>query len=523
MSAPNIPAGESTFSRDLLASCVVFLVALPLCMGIAIASGAPPAAGLLTGIIGGIVVGSISGCPLQVSGPAAGLAVIVYELIQKYGFETLAPIIVAAGFIQMAAGLLRVGQFFRAIAPAVVYGMLAGIGVLIFAAQFHVMVDDKPRDSGIRNLIAIPEAIYKGVLPVDGSVHHMAALVGIVTIGALLLWTKFAPQPVKWIPGALVGVLVGTGLAKALGTPIAYVNIPENLFSGIQFPTLETFARLGDWHLLLAALTLAFVASAETLLSATAVDQMHSGPRTSYDREIFSQGIGNTLAGLAGGLPMTGVIVRSATNVNAGAKTRLSAVLHGIWLLALVAAAPGVLRLIPTASLAAVLVYTGYKLVNPASIRLLLGYGRVPFAIYLITLFMIVATDLLTGIVAGLVVSLASVVYALSHMSIKVVHDRARRRYDVNLSGAATFIRMPKLIDTLDQLPADAEVHVHIRELNYIDHACMEAISKWEKKRAGGPAKTIVEWEELMEKYRTRNGISAREPDEQRVALEAAS
>jgi MFS superfamily sulfate permease-like transporter len=514
----DLQAKQGTLLQDALASVVVFLVALPLCMGIAIASGAPPAAGLLTGIIGGIIVGAFSGCALQVSGPAAGLAVIIYELIQKYGFETLGPIIVAAGVLQFIAGSLKVGQLFRAIAPAVVYGMLAGIGILIFAAQFHVMVDDAPRDSGIRNLLAIPEAIYKGVLPVDGSVHHLAALVGIVTIGVLLLWTKFAPAKLKWIPGALVGVLVATALARALGMPIAYVALPDNLLGGIQPPSIALFSRLADWHLLVAAATLGFVASAETLLSATAVDQMHQGPRTNYDRELRSQGIGNMLAGLVGGLPMTGVIVRSATNVAAGAKTRKSTMMHGLWLLLLVAAAPGVLRLVPTASLAAVLVYTGYKLVNPQNVRRLLSYGGMPVATYTITVIMIVATDLLTGILSGLAVSLASVIYALSHMSIKVKHDTVRRRIDVHLHGAATFIRMPHLIDTLEKLPNDIEAHVHIQELGYIDHACMEAISSWEKKRNERSATTIVEWDELMAKYRSDNQIPSRQEETMAVA-----
>jgi len=518
---PTTSVKQGTFSQDLLASFVVFLVALPLCMGIAIASGAPPAAGLITGIIGGIVAGSFSGCPLQVSGPAAGLAVIVYELIQKHGLEMLGPIIVVAGLLQIVAGVFRVGQFFRAIAPAVVYGMLAGIGVLIFAAQFHVMMDDAPRENGIRNLLAIPEAIYKGLLPVDGSVHHVAALVGIVTIAALLLWTKFAPQKIKWIPGALVGVLAGTGLAKALGTPISYVNIPENIFSGIQFPTLDIFGRMGEWQFLLAAITLAFVASAETLLSATAVDQMHDGPRTNYDRELLSQGVGNALCGFAGGLPMTGVIVRSATNVAAGAKTRMSAILHGVWLLVLVAAAPSVLRMVPTASLAAVLVYTGYKLVNPANVRRLVNYGGMPVAIYAITVVMIVAADLLTGIIAGLAISLASVIYGLSHMSVRVDRNSDGRRFDVHLSGAATFIRMPKLVDALDQLPADAEVRLHIQGLDYIDHACIEAISSWEKQRTERPGKTVVEWDQLMAKYRTRDAGGLRNEREKEMALEA--
>lgn len=512
MPSKRIPQ-QGTLAQDTLASVVVFLVALPLCMGIAIASGAPPAMGLITGIIGGIVAGSLSGCPLQVSGPAAGLAVIVYELIQKYGMEMLGPILVVAGILQLIAGATKIGQLFRAIAPAVVYGMLAGIGVLIFAAQFHVMVDDKPRENGLRNLLAIPEAIYKGTLPVDGSVHHLAALIGIVTIAALLLWAKFAPAKLKWVPGALVGVLVATVLAKSLGMPIAYVNIPDNLLGGIRLPSLMLFQRMADWHLLVAALTVAFIASAETLLSATAVDQMHDGPRANYDRELLSQGVGNTLCGLVGGLPMTGVIVRSATNVAAGAKTRKSAILHGFWLLVLVGAAPGILRLVPTSSLAAVLVYTGYKLVNPANIRRLLIYGGMPITVYGVTVVMIVATDLLTGIVCGLTLSLASVIYELSHMSVRVQHDPARRRVDVHLHGAATFIRLPKLVDTLEKLPQDLETHVHIHSLAYIDHACLEAIASWEKKRNERSATTVVEWNELMAKYRTPHQVPTRDED----------
>ncbi|MBM3739911.1 MAG: SulP family inorganic anion transporter [Acidobacteria bacterium] len=498
-----------TIAEDALASLVVFLVALPLCMGIAIASGAPPATGLITGIIGGIVVGLISGCPLQVSGPAAGLAVIVYELIQRHGLEKLGLILLAAGLIQIAAGVLKLGQVFRAVAPAVVYGMLAGIGVLIFAAQFHVMVDDAPRKSGILNLLAIPEAAYKGILPMDGSVHHLAAFIGIVTISVLLAWTKFAPKKLKWVPGALVGTITATTVAQVWKMPISYVDLPANLLSGIRTPSLDTLAGLADWSLLLAAVTVAFVASAETLMSATAVDQMHEGPRTDYDRELLAQGVGNTLCGLAGSLPMTGVIVRSATNVAAGAKTRYSAVLHGVWLLALVALAPGVLRLVPTASLAAVLVYTGYKLMNPANVRRLLSYGGIPVVIYAVTVIMIVATDLLTGLLCGLALSLASVVYDLVHLSVKV--GTAPGRIDVHLQGAATFIRMPRLVDVLEKLPNDVEAHVHIQNLSYVDHACLDAISTWEKQRNARGTKTVVEWDELMAKYRTRPG--ARGPE----------
>jgi MFS superfamily sulfate permease-like transporter len=499
---------RDTLAQDALASVVVFLVALPLCMGIAIASGVPPAMGLITGIIGGLVAGSLSGCALQVSGPAAGLAVIIFELVREYGVEALGPILLAAGVMQMVAGMLKAGQLFRSIAPAVVYGMLAGIGVLIFVAQFHVMVDDAPRSNGISNMLAIPESIYKSAVPVEDKFHHLAALTGLTTIAALVLWQKFAPTKLKWMPGALIGVGIATALANVMDLPIKHVDIPDNLFATLRLPSAAAWSRLADLHILLAAAALAFVASAETLLSANAVDQMHNGPRTNYDREMFSQGVGNFIAGLIGGLPMTGVIVRSATNVTAGGKTRLSAILHGVWMLALVAFAPGILRLIPTASLAAVLVYTGYKLVSVENIRRLLQYGRMPVVIYAATLIVIVAEDLLTGIVVGLILSLATILYSVTHLSIDV--RTAGDRMDVHLSGAATFIRMPTLIDRLAHLPNGAEVHVHVRELSYVDHACLDAIAAWEKQRNDKCCSTIVEWQELMSSYQRANPLAAK-------------
>jgi MFS superfamily sulfate permease-like transporter len=495
---------KEALGSDLLASVVVFLVALPLCMGIAIASGAPPAAGLITGIIGGLVTGALSGCPLQVSGPAAGLAVIVYELIQKHGIEMLGPIVMLAGLLQIAAGAARAGQLFRSIAPAVVYGMLAGIGILIFVAQFHVMVDDAPKQNGLANLFSIPASIYKGLVPQDGSAHHLAALLGVTTIIVLIAWNKLAPKKLKWVPGALIAVAVATAMAQLGSLPVRYVNLPDNLMSALRLPAANVFSSL-NVEILLAAVTVAFVASAETLLSATAVDQMHDGPRTKYNKEMVSQGVGNMLSGFLGGLPMTGVIVRSATNVAAGAKTRLSAMLHGVWLLILVAALPGVLRMVPTASLAAILVYTGYKLVNPANIRRLLQYGGPPVAIYAVTVVTIVATDLLTGIIAGLALSVLKILWALTHMKIEVRKDASRQRVDVFVSGAATFIRLPKLVDALDALPHELQLHVHIHELNYVDHACMDALSSWERQRKDRGGSVVVEWDELRKKYRDRN------------------
>jgi len=496
--------------QDALSSVVVFLVALPLCMGIAIASGAPPAAGLITGIIGGIVAGSLSGCPLQVSGPAAGLAVIVYELIQKHGFAALGPIIVMAGLLQVVSGFLKAGQLFRTIAPAVIYGMLAGIGVLIFAAQFHVMVDDKPRENGIRNILSIPESIAKGITPVDGSSHHIAAAIGIATILIVVLWTKFAPKRFKVVPGALLAVSAVTLVAQMAKLPIRYVDLPANLLGQIQLPSWESLGAVFTPEFLLAAVTLAFVASAETLLSAAAADQMHNGPRTNYDKELVSQGIGNTLAGLAGGLPMTGVIVRTATNITAGARTRLSAILHGVWMLVLVAAAPWILKMVPTASLAAILVYTGYKLVSPANIQKLRRFGTAPVVIYAVTVIVIVAEDLLTGILAGIGLSVAKLLYELSHMDIHVNPNTAKRRIDIHIHGAATFIRMPKFADTLERLPNGCEIHFHLDGLVYIDHACIEALSNWQRKRIDQGGSIVVEWDELMTK--SQNNRSSAPP-----------
>jgi len=499
----------ATIKQDLLASVVVFLVALPLCLGIAIASGMPPAAGLITGIIGGIVAGSLSGCPLQVSGPAAGLAVLVYEIVQTQGVEKLGVVVLLAGVIQIVAGFLRAGQVFRAISPSVVYGMLAGIGVLIFGAQFHVMVDDKPRENGLMNLLAIPESIGKGLFPIEGGSHHLAAYIGVGTITILILWSKFAPKALKWIPGALVAVIVTTAVSAGLALPIKYVQLSDGFLGAIRFLNFSELPGLLNGDILLLAFTVAFVASAETLLSAAAVDQMHDGPKANYNKELLSQGVGNTLSGLMGSLPMTGVIVRSATNVAAGAKTRMSTILHGVCLLALVAAFPGVLRMIPTASLAAILVFTGYKLVNVQNIRRLLRYGGAPIVIYGATLVGIVATDMLKGILLGLTLSILKVVYARTHFNMRVQPHSNGRRTDVYLEGAATFLRLPRFVDALESIPAEQDIYVRLRDLEYVDDACLEALTSWQLQRTQRGSMVSIEWDEAMQLYRDKNPLGS--------------
>lgn len=490
----------STVGADALASVVVFLVALPLCMGIAIASGAPPAAGLITGIVGGVLVGAIQGSPLQVSGPAAGLAVVVFDLIQRFGLAGLSVLIVAAGALQMIAGLARGGRWFRAVPPSVINGMLGGIGVLIFASQVHVMVDDKPRSSGLQNLLSIPEAVWKGLRSQDNLPHQEAALIGLLTIVVLVLWNK-APEKLKLVPAPLVGVLVGTIVANVLGLPIAHVSVPDSLASVVRLPTVSDFELLLQPAAWGAVAVLAIVASAETLLSASAVDRMHSGPRTHFNRELFGQGVGNSVAGLLGGLPMTGVIVRSTANVQAGAKTRLSAVLHGAWMLVLVAFLPHVLRLVPVSSLAAVLVFTGYKLVNPAVIKQLRKYGKAEVAIYTVTVVAIVATDLLTGVLIGLGLAVAKMLYVMSRLEISIEDDAEKKVTLLHLEGSATFLRLPDLAEALESVPADRELHVRLDRLDHLDHAALELLKTWEEQVQSKGGDLIVDWSVLEHTY----------------------
>eukprot|EP01132_Coremiostelium_polycephalum_P021929 gene21929-26029_t len=261
---------KAVLPRELLASVVVFLVALPLCMGIAIASGMPPAKGLITGIIGGLVVGWLAGSPLQVSGPAAGLAVLVFELVRQHGMAMLGPILLLAGFLQLVAGRLRLGCWFRVTAPAVVYGMLAGIGVLIVLSQVHVMLDGVPKPSGLDNLAGFPAALIQAIPTLGGGLGWQAGLLGLSTIMVMWLWDKFRPQKLRFVPGALLGVGLATVTSLVLALQVKRVEVPENLADAIDWLRPSDLLNLADPNLLIAAFAVAFIASAETLLSAAA-------------------------------------------------------------------------------------------------------------------------------------------------------------------------------------------------------------------------------------------------------------
>lgn len=483
-----------TFFHDLMASIVVFCVALPLCMGIAIASGVPPALGLITGIIGGIVVGVLAGQPLQVGGPAAGLTVLIWDIVQRHGLEMLGVVVLAAGVIQAAAALLRLAPWFRAVSPAVIQGMLSGIGVLIFASQFHVLMNNEPQGSGIMNLISIPEAIHAGITPIDATA--LAAMMGVVTLLTLIGWNEFRPKWLRAIPGPLVGVIVASITAAIVGLDTHYVEVPKNLIHSMNIPTLDDFARLTEPLVFGDAVAIALVASAETLLCSAAVDRMQNRIRTNYNQELLAQGVGNTLAGVLGALPMTGVIVRSSVNIEAGGRTRLSPILHGVWLLGLVVALPQVLELIPRSALAAILIYTGYRLFNLSALRRLWRLDRVEFSICIVTLSVIVFTDLLTGIITGVLLSFIKLVRTLSHLEIEVT-PTGERRYDVDLHGAATFVRLPELAETIERLPNDAEIHLHVGGLVHVDRACIEWLQNHESSHISRGGKLVVDWNEF--------------------------
>ena len=665
MPAPAKPAAPGFFAqladapaRNLSASVVVFLVALPLCMGIALASGVPVSAGIITGIVGGIVVGFLAGAPLQVSGPAAGLTVIVYEIVRDHGLETLGLCVLLGGAVQIACGLARFGVWFRAVSPAVIRGMLTGIGVLIFASQFHVLVDDAPPGGGLKNLVTIPQAVVKGLpwpdtrpeeeravqvellratgklhekqvvfaeevaeyVPTDfaptlaevdsdlaadvaaglagaapaladrqaelaaelaadrarfreaglvegrkagGRVaagqsataavaeaeaalaaaaanpspvaavaardavgdaadailayetslknHDVAAKVGLLTIVVIVGWqflvTKVGPLKfLNVLPAALVAVLAATAAAFFLVLPVIYVEVPDNILSEIRLPTL-TVLRGADWGAVIAGgLLIGAVASAESLLCAAAVDKLHDGVRANFDRELFAQGVGNAICGALGALPMTGVIVRSSANVRSGATGRSSAIVHGVWLLIFAAFLGAALAFIPTAALAGVLVLVGWKLMDFAAIKELWRVGRGEVAVFLVTVAGIVVFDLLTGVIAGIVLAAVRLLTKFNKLEVESETDEpaggAPPVHHLRLRGAATFLKLPKLAAALDEVPPGTDVRADLTRVSYIDHACVELLAEWrsQHERTGGTL--AVDWDVLHDRFR---------------------
>jgi MFS superfamily sulfate permease-like transporter len=456
---------------DLSSSIVVFLVALPLCVGVAAASGVPPELGLVTGIVGGIVTGLLPGSTLQVSGPAAGLTVLVFETVQSHGLGVLGIVVLGAGLLQTVLGAVGVGRWFRAISVSVVEGMLAGIGLLIIVGQLYAMVDRKAPAAGLDKITRLP-GLLDDIFRSDRASTSLA--LGAMTIVVLVYWRRI-PRIGRAVPGALAAVVLASVLSAVLSLPVQTLDV-HGLGASLQVPSLADLDAFASAEVLGAIVVFTLIASAESLFSAAAVDRLHDLPRTDYDKELMAQGVGNTVCGLLGALPLTAVIVRSAANVQAGARTKASRVLHGVWLLLFATLLPGVLELIPIAAVAGVLVHAGVKLLPLKHVVPLARSQRGEALILVVTAVAIVCVSLFEGVLIGLGLSLVKTAWDASRVTVTVTDDD---HLVVHLAGAATFLRLPKVLDALEGLPADRDVTLDVSGLRHQDHASTVALHHW--------------------------------------------
>ncbi|MER5555189.1 SulP family inorganic anion transporter [Streptomyces sp. NPDC002793] len=459
--------------QDFTASIVVFLVALPLCVGVAVASGVPAELGLITGIVGGLVTGVMRGSSLQVSGPAAGLTVLVFEAVQTFGIAALGVIVLAAGLLQLAMGALKLGRWFRAISVSVVEGMLAGIGLVLIAGQLYAAAGMEAPASGLGKIAGLPGALVEASVDTEALT---SLAIGAGTVAVMVLWRRM-PERVRAVPGALAAVALATLVSSAFSLPVAVVEV-QGLLGAVQLPGLDTLGRLASVSVIGTVLAFTLIASAESLFSAAAVDRLHDGPRTQYDKELMAQGTGNTVCGLLGALPMTAVIVRSSANVQAGAKTKASRVLHGVWLLLFAALLPSALGLIPLPALAGILVHAGWKLIPLRTVVALWRTHRGEAFILVATAVAIVTVNMFEGVLIGLALSVAKTAWDASQINLEVI-DKGAGPVQAYLSGNATFLRLPKILDSLEELPQDRPVELDLSGLHHLDHACRTALENW--------------------------------------------
>ncbi|GAA3440741.1 SulP family inorganic anion transporter [Planomonospora venezuelensis] len=462
----------SVLRHDLPASLVVFLVAVPLSLGIAVASGAPLAAGLIAGVVGAVVAGSLGGSAVQVSGPAAGLALVVAELVSRYGWRATCMITLLAGALQVVLGVFRVARAALAASPAVVHGMLAGVGVAIALSQLHVVLGGSPQASAVENLSQLPRQIADN--------HGPAVLTGLLTIAVLAAWTRL-PQRLRVVPAPLAALLTAAATAWVLDWDVTRVDLSASLgeWSAPLWPQ-------GDWHGIVAAVVLvALLAGVESLLCSVATDKLHDGPRANLDRELTAQGAANVVSGALGGLPVAGVIVRSTTNVRAGARSRWSTILHGLWILLFAVGLGWTIAFIPMESLAALLVFTGVQMVNVGHLRNLRGHGEVP--VYLVTLAGVVLLGLAEGVLFGLGLAALLALRRLAWVRVSARPEPCGRRWHVLIDGSLTFLGVPRLTAELRAIPAGAAVDLDLN-IDFMDNAAFEALHAWrqEHERGGG-------------------------------------
>ncbi|WP_396917836.1 SulP family inorganic anion transporter, partial [Mycolicibacterium sp.] len=451
---------------DVPASLVVFLVALPLSLGIAVASGAPVLAGIIAAIVGGIVAGALGGSPLQVSGPAAGLTVIVAGLIAEFGWAVTCAITVCAGILQVLFGLSRIARAALAISPVVVHAMLAGIGITIALQQVHVLLGGSSNSSAWANVTELPGQLINA--------HGHGVVLGGLVIAILVGW-RWMPAAVRKVPGPLVAIVGVTALSMlATFSDVTRIKIDGSLLDALALPSLPD----GNWGAFATGvLTVALIASVESLLSAVSVDRMQTGPRTNFDRELIGQGTANVVSGAIGGLPVTGVIVRSSTNVAVGARTRASAILHGVWILVFAVPFAGLAQLIPTAALAGLLIVIGCQLVKRAHIETARRTGDL--AVYAVTVTGVVFLNLLEGVLIGLALAVALTVWRVVRTNI-VAEPTGEGTWRVMIEGSCTFLSLPTLTSALARVPAGTAVTVEL-SVDFLDHAAHETIEEWRR------------------------------------------
>lgn len=480
--------------HDLPAGLTVFLVALPLCLGIANASGAPVYAGLLSGIIGGVIVSLMSGSQLSVSGPAAGLTTLVSGYIISFGgYNVFLLAVIVAGLFQLFLGLLRAGKISNYFPSSVIKGMLAAIGIMLIAKQIPMALGlDKPDfwNSGFSQLFASTE-FSSNFNNLNQHITRGALIITVVSILILILWQQ--PFAKKWriIPAPLAVVVAGILLHYAFShwmsglflRPAQSVNIPSNLFAEIRFPDLtQLFSNAAIWK---AGLLIGGLASLETLLCVEAVDKLDRHNRiTPVNRELLAQGTGNIACGLLGAIPITAVVVRGAANISAGARTKLSGFTHGIFLLLSVLLIPFLINMIPLASLAAILIVTGYNLAKPALFLNMWKLGLKQFLPFAITIVVILMTDLLIGVSIGLLISIYFIVQNNFRDEFRISQHKEHETlvYLIRLNSNVTFLNKVKLRDTLDKIPEYSILTIDGTECNFIDHDILEIISDYANK-----------------------------------------
>lgn len=506
----------SHLNKDIPAGIVVFLVALPLCLGIALASGAPFFSGIISGIIGGIIIASISNSNLSVSGPAAGLAALVLAAITNIGdFRLFLCAVFIAGILQVLMGMARLGSIANYFPSSVIKGMLTSIGILIIAKQIpHAFGYDKNEKGELEELMPFGD-IHEFFVPLN-HIDLGVTLVCVISIIIMLLWEKpFIKNKVKSVPGALVAVIVAillNELFKLTGSSLFIVqdhlvslkvaSSPAEFFGFFTFPDFNGFLNS---KVVVTGIMIAIIASLETLLCIEAVDNLDPERRvTSTNRELLAQGIGNSVAGLIGGLPVTSVIVRSSANVNAGAKTKLAAITHGILLLVCVIAIPSLLNKIPLSALAAILLLTGYKLCKLDVFKQMINNGKYQYIPFFVTVGVILAIDLfglykplkgeglLVGVMAGLVAAFAAILYG----NLKNSHYFHTDKNDDNLhitmhlSQEVSFLNKASIRKKLDNIPENAIVTIDATETEYIDFDVLELIKEFKTIKA--PLKKIT-------------------------------